>query len=98
MQKQFTFIDNGLKTSFNYELFTEREREVIPLIATGLSNEEIAERLYVTNATIKTHLQSIYKKLHSAIGGTKNSKMSRLKLVLYYLKYVGALDSNWYIQ
>jgi DNA-binding NarL/FixJ family response regulator len=42
---------------------TTREREVLQLIAYGLSNSEIAVRLYLTEATVKTHVAHIYRKL-----------------------------------
>jgi DNA-binding NarL/FixJ family response regulator len=42
---------------------TAREREVLELIAHGLSNSEIAVRLYLTEATVKTHVAHIYRKL-----------------------------------
>ena len=42
---------------------TAREREVLELIAHGLSNSEIAGRLYLTEATVKTHVAHIYRKL-----------------------------------
>jgi DNA-binding NarL/FixJ family response regulator len=42
---------------------TAREREVLLEIAAGRSNTEIAERLYVTEATVKTHVGSIFSKL-----------------------------------
>jgi DNA-binding NarL/FixJ family response regulator len=42
---------------------TERETEVIVLVARGLSNAEIAERLYLGEATVKTHVGRILAKL-----------------------------------
>jgi DNA-binding NarL/FixJ family response regulator len=42
---------------------TEREREVMALVANGLSNDEIAERLFVSPATAKTHVSRVMSKL-----------------------------------
>lgn len=42
---------------------TAREAEVLKLIASGLSNGEIAEQLVVTNATVKTHVNRIFFKI-----------------------------------
>jgi DNA-binding NarL/FixJ family response regulator len=44
---------------------TEREAEVLTLIAQGLSNGEIAERLYVAETTVKTHVNRIFAKTGS---------------------------------
>lgn len=45
------------------KLLSERELEVLRLIAEGLSNQEIAERLVVTLSTVRTHTMNIYGKL-----------------------------------
>jgi DNA-binding NarL/FixJ family response regulator len=42
---------------------SSRELEVLALLATGQSNQEIARTLFVTVGTVKTHLQAIYRKL-----------------------------------
>jgi len=42
---------------------TDREREVLVLIAHGLTNDEIAERLFLSMATVKTHVNHVFMKL-----------------------------------
>ena len=41
---------------------TAREAEVLTLLAAGLSNAEIARQLFVSNATVKTHINRIFAK------------------------------------
>jgi RNA polymerase sigma factor (sigma-70 family) len=43
---------------------TEREREVLDLLAQGLTNKEIAEKLVITTNTVKRHLKAIFEKLN----------------------------------
>ncbi len=57
--------ETRLKSQSTSELnaLTEREREVLDLLALGLTNKEIAEKLFITTNTVKRHLKAIFEKL-----------------------------------
>jgi DNA-binding NarL/FixJ family response regulator len=59
-------------------MLTEREREVIRLIGEGIKNRQIAERMYISEATVRHHLTSIFAKL----GVT-----DRFELVIYAFQH-----------
>lgn len=46
------------------EELTEREKEVLHCLLEGLSNKEIAEKLFISDKTVKIHLSKIFKKLN----------------------------------
>lgn len=47
------------------DLLTERELQAVELVAEGLSNEEIADRWYVSQTTVRTHVSRAMTKLHA---------------------------------
>lgn len=49
--------------SWDMSKLTRRERQVAELIAKDLSNREIAEELYISEATVKKHVSNIFEKL-----------------------------------
>jgi DNA-binding NarL/FixJ family response regulator len=55
--------DALLSPSVTRRMLTERERDVLALVAQGNSNQEIAGRLHVTEATVKTHVSHLLDKL-----------------------------------
>ena len=63
-------------------VLTPREREVLGLVAEGLTDGAIAERLYLTRRTVETHLGHIFAKLGVPAGSSQNR---RVHAVRHYL-------------
>ncbi len=61
---EFTRLARGGAEKAESEL-TEREREVLQLVAEGETNREVAERLYLSEHTVKFHMRNILGKLHT---------------------------------
>ncbi|MQA82716.1 MAG: response regulator [Streptosporangiales bacterium] len=62
-----TFVDRPAKPTAHRSLdgVTGRERQVLELVARGLSNAEIAAELHLVTATVKTHVSRLLAKLHA---------------------------------
>ena len=68
------------------EPLTEREEEVLGLVAQGLANQEIADRLFVSERTVRAHVSNILGKLHVA---------NRTQAALYALREgLASLDGD----
>jgi two-component system NarL family response regulator len=65
-------------------VLTARELEVLKLVARGMSNREVAEKLYISENTVKNHVRNILEKLHSH---------SRMEAVMYAVR-TGLLDPH----
>ncbi|MBR1776395.1 response regulator transcription factor [bacterium] len=55
--------EKKINKDVNIEALTPKEKEVLSLVGKGASNQEIADKLCVQDVTVKTHLNSIFKKL-----------------------------------
>jgi DNA-binding NarL/FixJ family response regulator len=64
---------------------TEREEEVLQLISDGLNNREIAEKLFISEKTVKTHVSNILGKLHLE---------DRTQAAIYALKHGFVTDKD----
>ncbi len=67
--------------ALTYLGISEREYDVLVLLAEGLSNKEIAERLYVSPNTIKTHLAHLYQKLEVSRRQQAINKAKELQMI-----------------
>jgi DNA-binding NarL/FixJ family response regulator len=56
-------VSRGRDAALESVKMTQREREVIALIAVGLSNKEIAQRLNIATDTVKSHVRNVMEKL-----------------------------------
>lgn len=61
-----TPIKTSHKKELPPDLLTTKEKEVLEMVANGASNKQIADKLFVKEVTVKTHLNSIFKKLKVA--------------------------------
>jgi DNA-binding NarL/FixJ family response regulator len=61
--KQFTRVPRPTHPK-EFDELTTREQEIFRLIANGLSNTEIAQELYISDTTVKTHITHILQKLN----------------------------------
>lgn len=62
---------------------TRREHEILSLLVCGLKNRQIAETLFISEKTIKTHLNSIYRKLNVA---------TRSQAIIYAIRHAWKLN------
>ncbi len=77
-------LDHRSRPRADTEL-SEREGEILALVAAGLTNAQIAERISVSESTVKFHLQNIFQKLHVA---------NRTEAAAVYHRQARASDSN----
>lgn len=59
---------------------TRREREVLQFLTQGLSNAEIAERLFLSLSTVKTHVSTLFVKMEVKNRAQALEKANRLKI------------------
>jgi DNA-binding NarL/FixJ family response regulator len=75
-----TLQTKPLKTEAEHPLLSPREMEVLNLMAEGLVKKEIAETLNISTATVVTHANHIYEKLHANNAPSAIDKAHRLGL------------------
>lgn len=88
-------IMNGFE--FNQSAFdalglSKRELEVLQLMATGLSNQEVADQLFVSLNTIKTHISRLFEKLDVKRRTQAIEKAKKLALISWRSSYFSSKD------
>jgi DNA-binding NarL/FixJ family response regulator len=63
-RKVIASFQEPLATAIEVEDLTAREREILELLASGFPNKQIADRLGLTDGTVRWHLRHVYNKLH----------------------------------
>ncbi|MFU8832952.1 MAG: helix-turn-helix domain-containing protein, partial [Wenzhouxiangella sp.] len=60
---EFTGLPMREKEQVDFTTLTRREQQILKVLAQGLSNAGIAEKLYISEKTVRNHLSKIYRKL-----------------------------------
>lgn len=76
--KEFTRLTKHEKLKSSENSLTEREIEVLELIAEGMLNKQIAKKLYISEKTVKNHVSNIFRKLNVS---------DRTQAAIYALKH-----------
>lgn len=63
-RKVITSFQEPVTTAAEVEGLSPREREILELLASGFPNKQIADRLGLTDGTVRWHLRHVYEKLH----------------------------------
>jgi DNA-binding NarL/FixJ family response regulator len=71
----------SLRVQPDQPAFTERELNVLELLAHGLSNKEIGKRLYISETTVKFHVRNLMRKLDAATRAEAVYEASKLGLI-----------------
>jgi DNA-binding NarL/FixJ family response regulator len=59
----FLVVPQSVRQALRRPVLTTRQKQILSLVVLGLSNNDIAQRLYLTEATVKSHLTTIFAKL-----------------------------------
>jgi DNA-binding NarL/FixJ family response regulator len=63
-RKVITSFQEPVTTAAEVEDLSPREREILELLSAGFANKEIADRVGVSDGTVRWHLRHVYNKLH----------------------------------
>ena len=91
VEKGAMVFDKGVRLSAkkmtepSFDVLTERENQVLSLVATGLSNNEIAAKLFLSQGTVRNLVSIILEKLELR---------DRTQLAVYYWKNVATVTNN----
>jgi DNA-binding NarL/FixJ family response regulator len=71
LQAGFIVVPEAARQAIRHPVLTRRQQQIMSLLVLGLSNAEIADRLYVSETTVKTHLRGAYARL--GVGSRKEA-------------------------